>query len=71
MSDWPKFAAMRFLHLHEGPADGQELDIAPTMKNLTVAGERYFRMNQARVMRGEEYGGSYLWDGWTPTKATP
>ena len=73
--DWPKWADMNWLRLHEGPADLTVMDIAPTMKNLVVKGEKYFRMKDQRSVRQEyepaertERGGSYLWDGWWAQK---
>jgi hypothetical protein len=74
-SDWPKFADMNWLRLLEGPADRQEMDIAPTMKRLVAQGEKYFRMKDTRGSKKDgapegrtEYGGTYLWDGYWPQK---
>jgi hypothetical protein len=69
--DWPKWADMNWLRLLEGPANWTAMDIAPTMKNLTVQGEKYFRMPDSRAAKQDgdpaertECGGSYLWTGW-------
>lgn len=75
-SDWPKWADMNWLRLLEGPGNLAVLPAAPTMKNITYKGERYFRMPGSRsaVGPGEDtegrtsHGGAYLWDGWWPQK---
>ena len=75
--DWPKWADMNWLRLLEGPGDLVELPIAPTMKNLTYQGERYFRMPDSRSSARDSEdsedtagrtgcGGAYLWRGWSP-----
>lgn len=67
MDDWPKWKDMTVSVLREGPGDGVELPIAPTMKNITYQGERYFRMPQSRARLADgSYGGAYLWSGWMP-----
>lgn len=59
---------MTWLRFNGGPADSVILDIAPTMKNLTHMGERYFRMPDTRAINPDieqdepgHYGGAYLW----------
>ena len=73
VKDWPQFKDMNWLRLLEGPSDHVERDMAPTMKNLTYRGERYFRMPGTRGSRPAEnaegrtvFGGCYLWTGWAP-----
>lgn len=63
--DWPKWSEMHALRLTEGPGDGIVLPIAPTMRHITHAGERYFRMDKTRSRLGDgSYGGAYLWSRW-------
>lgn len=57
----PPFKTMTHLVLCGGPNDRLELDIAPTMKNLTHAGESYFRMNSWHTREDGSVGGLYLW----------
>jgi hypothetical protein len=45
-----KWAEMTVSVLREGPGDGVELPVAPTMKNLHYEGERYFRMEGTRAI---------------------
>lgn len=68
--DWPAFKDMTVSVLREGPGDGVELPIAPTMKNITYKGERYFRMSGRAILDDGSMGGSYLWDGWGDKKRT-
>lgn len=67
VSDWPKWADMTWLRLHEGPGDLVVIPVAPTMRRITYAGERYFRAPNSRsANEAGEYGGFYLWEGWLP-----
>lgn len=69
VADWPKWADMTWLRLLEGPGNMVVLPVAPTMKSIRYAGERYFRMKDSRSTNDAgEYGGLYLWDGWWPAK---
>lgn len=61
----PKVKQMMFLCLNEGPADGIELPIAPTMNDLVYEGQRYYRTTGWRTRPDGTTGGSYLWAGWT------
>lgn len=41
------------------------LDIAPTMKNITYKGEKYFKMDGVmRPLEDSTWARCYLWDGW-------
>jgi hypothetical protein len=70
--DWPTWREMNWLRLNEGPHDGRELPIAPTMKTIIYCGKTYHRIQDGRARqkrpsrRRTGYGGSYLWDGWWP-----
>jgi hypothetical protein len=64
----PKLSEHVACVLVEGPADGTILPIAPTMKNITHSGERYFRMSSWREFDDGTTGALYLWDGWAAQK---
>lgn len=69
VSDWPKWPDMTWLRLLAGPGDQVVLPLAPTMKRIIYAGERYDRMPASRSSDDAgTYGGAYLWEGWLPAK---
>lgn len=78
VAKWPNWREMNWMRLNEGPHDRTELPIAPTMKNVTYGGVRYFRMPRSRATKPirldgtadlTEYGGAYLWADWMPKPA--
>jgi hypothetical protein len=56
------------IYLEGGTSDTDHkfLDIAPTMKNITHNGKRYFRCPRswAQDPADGEWAVMYLWDGW-------
>lgn len=66
-SGFPKFKEMSKLVITTGLDDdmGQVLEIAPTMKNITQGGKRYFRLDQTcRQFPDGSWAAVYLWDGY-------
>jgi hypothetical protein len=55
-----------FLEGGTGEGDHKWLNIAPTMKNITHEGRKYFRCMNSRAQdpTDGEWGQMYLWEGW-------
>lgn len=64
-NNWPTFKSMSRLVITSGFDEGQLLEIAPTMKNITHGGKRYFRLDQSRQQCEDgTWAAVYLWDGY-------
>lgn len=58
------FKSMHGCFLEKGPHEGEVIEVAPTMKNITREGNLYFRMEGAKVIKDGKVYAMYLWDGW-------